>query len=701
MAFESSTPLYDCLIIGGGIAGLSSALSLVRTLHTAVVFDEGIHRNDQAPHLATVPTWDSQDPKRFRDAAKLNILSKYSTVEFANVKLEKVAQLTDGPHKGYFCVWDTKQRQWLGRKVILAMGVDDLLPTIDGFAECWTKGIFHCLVHRGYEERGSASGGVLAIDGDASFFAARHLAFQARNLTDNVVIYTHGNDELAQEVESQLGPCGFRAESRRIEKLVQHPERAQMEVHFEDGQSETVGFIVHRPRTSIRGPFAEQLGVEMTPEGHIKTQFPFNETTVSGVFVAGDAGSQFKIGTQAVVMGAFAAGGVQMQVNAEKWSKPLNSVFNKALGKPFLTKVFGHDYVVLPSKYFDDIKRASPQSLSFFQALSDGLNMEASVGHLYASTTEIDVVVKHLNPRLTQLTPLLCDEAEYAIEKEVGALPDWKKFNVSNLIAAIVHRTTNRILVGKELCRNEEYLAITTKFSRSLFISGIFWNFVRLGPLRKLVAWLTIGLHLRDRNAAAKVLLPHVLARRQEKESGVDVATKYPDALQWTIDTAPSFPGDDEPLHQVYHMLHLTFAASSASGVGVTQCLLNVLAYPEYLEPLREEISAVVARHGGWTDKALSQMALLDSFIRETMRLHPAGSLTVARTIMDDHFRFHDGLTLPKGTNIIAPALAIHYDPDNYEDAHRFDGFRFARYRQKQGESHRWLASTIDQKFLQ
>lgn len=134
---------------------------------------------------------------------------------------------------------------------------------------------------------------------------------------------------MAQEVESQLGPCGFRAESRRIEKLVQHPERAQMEVHFEDGQSETVGFIVHRPRTSIRGPFAEQLGVEMTPEGHIKTQFPFNETTVSGVFVAGDAGSQFKIGTQAVVMGAFAAGGVQMQVNAEKWSQPLNSVVSQ------------------------------------------------------------------------------------------------------------------------------------------------------------------------------------------------------------------------------------------------------------------------------------------------------------------------------------------------------------------------------------
>lgn len=136
------TPLYDCLIIGGGMAGLSAALSLVRTLHTAVVFDQGIHRNDQAPHLATIPTWDSQDPKRFREQTILNIQSKYNTVEFADVKLEKVTKLTEGPNEGRFCVWDDKQRSWLGKKVILAMGVEDQLPKIPGFDECWTKGMY-------------------------------------------------------------------------------------------------------------------------------------------------------------------------------------------------------------------------------------------------------------------------------------------------------------------------------------------------------------------------------------------------------------------------------------------------------------------------------------------------------------------------------------------------------------------------------
>lgn len=182
----------------------------------------------------------------------------------------------------------------------------------------------HCLVHRGYEERGCAKAGVFAIDGDANLHAARHLAFQARNLSTNITIYTNGNAELADEIQSALGPCGFQAEARSFSKLVQNQPKRSLDIHFTDGTSETVGVVVHRPLTKVRGPFAEQLGVEMTPEGHIKTNFPFNETSVSGVFVAGDAGSQFKIGTQAVVMGAFAAGGVQMQVNAENWSKPVN-----------------------------------------------------------------------------------------------------------------------------------------------------------------------------------------------------------------------------------------------------------------------------------------------------------------------------------------------------------------------------------------
>jgi thioredoxin reductase len=140
-ALAVSPPLFDCLIIGGGLAGLSAATSLVRTLHTAIVFDAGSHRNDAAPHLATIPTWDSKDPARFREETIRNLQNKYSTVQFADVGLEKIEKVTSNEHPLLFRATDGKQREWLGKSVILAMGVSDVLPDIPGYEDCWVKGM--------------------------------------------------------------------------------------------------------------------------------------------------------------------------------------------------------------------------------------------------------------------------------------------------------------------------------------------------------------------------------------------------------------------------------------------------------------------------------------------------------------------------------------------------------------------------------
>lgn len=122
------------------------------------------------------------------------------------------------------------------------------------------------------------------------------------------------------------------------------------------------------------------------------------------------------------------------------------------------------------------------------------------------------------------------------------------------------------------------------------------------------------------------MLLPIIRSRNVERSEGVDISAKYKDMLQWILDTPASIPGDDSPTHQAHHMMHITFAASSASGVLVTQGLFQLLMLPEYLDPLRQEIEESLRQHGGWTDKALSSMHLLDSFLRETMRMYPAGS---------------------------------------------------------------------------
>ncbi|KAI4908884.1 hypothetical protein J4E90_008621 [Alternaria incomplexa] len=241
---------FDVLIIGGGLAGLSTALSLVRSLHTAVVFDSRAYRNRKANWLHTLPGWDGRDPEEYRAAARQNILSKYNTVQFATgVVIENVIRDADAEFP--FTATDSKGRIWRGRKLVLAMGIQDV-PV----------------------------------------------------------------DELAAECREALGPLGFRVDARRIVRFIKEPTQAQVTAVFEDDEKMTEGFIIHRPLPLNNGAFAKQLGVETNDFGFYKTNPPFFETSVPGIFAAGDCGDPFKIGTFAVSMGAFVAGGLQMQLDA-------------------------------------------------------------------------------------------------------------------------------------------------------------------------------------------------------------------------------------------------------------------------------------------------------------------------------------------------------------------------------------------------
>ena len=48
--------------------------------------------------------------------------------------------------------------------------------------------------------------------------------------------------------------------------------------------------------------------------------------------------------------------------------------------------------------------------------------------------------------------------------------------------------------------------------------------------------------------------------------------------------------------------------------------MYRLLANPEYIEPLRQEVDAVVAEEG-WTKAGLDKMHKIDSFLRETQRV--------------------------------------------------------------------------------
>ena len=116
---------------------------------------------------------------------------------------------------------------------------------------------------------------------------------------------------------------------------------------------------------------------------------------------------------------------------------------------------------------------------------------------------------------------------------------------------------------------------------------------------------------------------------------------------------------------------------------------------PEYWKPLREEVEEALSPEG-WTKAAVDRMRKLDSFIKESQRLHPAsickvvstyqcGVLTpvvlvmMNRVVLRDDYAFSDGTKIPVGTNLSVSVSHIHLNPDNYEDPLKFDGFRFCK----------------------
>lgn len=151
----TTTPIVDVLILGAGPAGLACAGALARQLHTAIVFGNNVYRNARARHMHNVVGWDYADPAALRAKACADILARYASVQFRDVEVRSVRRLEeedgdgvggdgDGCEKGRtrFEALDVEGRRYLGRKVVLAMGVRDVMPESPrGYEELWGYGM--------------------------------------------------------------------------------------------------------------------------------------------------------------------------------------------------------------------------------------------------------------------------------------------------------------------------------------------------------------------------------------------------------------------------------------------------------------------------------------------------------------------------------------------------------------------------------
>jgi thioredoxin reductase len=86
----------EVLIIGGGPAGLTAALTLARLTHTVIVFDYDDARNKKTPAMTMLIAHDGQKPAQFRDESVKNLTSRHLNTTIRSVKIEKVRKVDNG-----------------------------------------------------------------------------------------------------------------------------------------------------------------------------------------------------------------------------------------------------------------------------------------------------------------------------------------------------------------------------------------------------------------------------------------------------------------------------------------------------------------------------------------------------------------------------------------------------------------------------
>ncbi|WP_306232080.1 NAD(P)/FAD-dependent oxidoreductase [Agrococcus beijingensis] len=291
MATHDSDPI-DCIVLGGGPAGLQAALTLARVHRSVALVDAGPGRNAAAAHMQNVVTRDGTPPATFRGIAREQ-LEAYSTVRLLDgTAVAAVAgeddvavELGDG-------------RRLRARFLVLATGVTDLPLPLPGLAPHWGGQVAHCPFCHGHElgDRVVVLGGEPQREHPVRMMVgvAQHLTW----LTDGV--------RLDPEVADGLRRLGVVVDERRAIDVVERDGRL-VGIAVEGGDVVACDGVLAGGAWQQRSTLPAALGCAMLPDGAIEVD-ELGATSVARVLAAGDAAHRAAAGPGHSVIASAAAG---------------------------------------------------------------------------------------------------------------------------------------------------------------------------------------------------------------------------------------------------------------------------------------------------------------------------------------------------------------------------------------------------------
>jgi thioredoxin reductase len=264
--------MYDAIVVGGGPAGLAATLWLARYRRRTLLVDAGEQRNRWVDRSHGYLTRDPASPAELLEAARAQ-LAAYPYAERLSGRATDVRRAAES----FVVTVDGTPYEAL--RLVLATGVEDAFPSVEGFFDHYGAGVFHCPSCDGYEAQGR---NVVVLGW------SEHVAAFALTLLDwaaSVVVVTDGREfagdretlasfGIAVVQDEALRFVGERGDLRGI--VLRTLGELPCEMAFFS--------VAHGPRNSL----AAALGAEISESEGCVLVDEDNRTTVPGVYACGD-----------------------------------------------------------------------------------------------------------------------------------------------------------------------------------------------------------------------------------------------------------------------------------------------------------------------------------------------------------------------------------------------------------------------------
>jgi len=333
-----------------------------------------------------------------------------------------------------------------------------------------------------------------------------------------------------------------------------------------------------------------------------------------------------------------------------------------------ITTAGGEEITLVSSKHTEELKDLTDEQLNISEAIKVFLVGDYTKIGQDPIPLLPHVLKSDLTPSLGRLMPVISEEIDLALAKNMPACEDWKAVNIHYTLLNTVAQVSARVFVGLPLCRDQKWLDLTRDYTIKLFQAA--------RALKQLNPWLRPILSrfnpelkelLKVRQEAIAFMVPISQHRQEEHKEVRD------DFTEWMKNRASEEWSRDYE-KQAELQITLAMAAIHTTTMTTTLILHKLLEYPEYIDILREEVKSVLAETGGaFVKDTMTKLKKMDSFIRETTRYDGLGLTTFKRKTLKD-ITLSDGTFIPANTYIELPVETA---------SEKFDGLRSYKIREK------------------